>query len=90
MSACQKRKKATTHAVAFLDEGDGESDRRNSHGAACRCRHGKRCRVNTVPRACFAVQFAKTLRQNHSESFSEKQPALKYKKQPYSLQLITT
>ena len=48
MSACQKRKKATTCAVAFLEEGDEKSDRRNSHGTARRRRHGQRCRVSTV------------------------------------------
>ncbi len=62
MSACQKCKKATTFAVAFWDvEGDRESDRRNSHGAADRCCQGKRCRVSTVPEPILAVQRAKTL-----------------------------
>lgn len=69
MSACQKRKKATTNAVAFwMDEGNLESDCRNSHGAARRRCHGKRCRVSTMPGALGGVQLAKTLPSRSAEA----------------------
>ena len=75
MSACQKRKKATTDAVAFLERLRewGVSERRNSHGAARRCRHGKRCRINTVPGTLGGVQLTKTLpaRTEERESIRE-------------------
>lgn len=64
MSACQKRKKATTNAVAFwMDEGNLESDRRNSHGADRRCHHDKRCRINTVQRINDACPAGKNFAQ---------------------------